>query len=261
MLSTTLFLTFLTAPMPAAPVSVNTGPTCSAGPDVTLSRQGDQTTVVLDGSLSFDPDGDPLTFTWTTGCPGAVLGDPSAPVTTLTLTTPVNQTVSCSVRLKVGDGQENSFCRFYVNVTPGPIQLPLDIRPGCCPNTIDTKKCLVGIVEIALVANGSFDPDDVDRDTLELVRADSVGNAVCPLWTKECDVATPFDGDLCDCHTLKCDGVKDLVMKFSGTWMAYAFDLDHEKDKTNVRLVLRGRFEDGSEFEASDCVRVLTKNK
>ncbi len=42
----------------------NAKPVANAGPDLFVASKGALTPVVLDGSLSYDPDEDPLTFTW-----------------------------------------------------------------------------------------------------------------------------------------------------------------------------------------------------
>lgn len=252
----------LPAPAPAPFLLDNSGPTCVAGADIVVLRQGDQTTLQLDGSASFDPEGDPLTFIWTTGCPGAVLSDANAPAPTLTLDTPAGETTSCSVRLRISDGQYDSFCRLYVTVNPDALVLSLDVKPGSCPNPINAKKgCKSGVVTVALVGDGQFDPADVDLASLELVRADGLGSAAFPYSAKVDDVATPFTGDLCGCHCLKGDGADDLKLKFKSSEIVKAFQLDKEKNKTEVRVTLRGSLLDGTSFSASDCVVALTKNK
>lgn len=99
--------------------SINLPPQCCIGPTcqhtglVMLKKcEGMTTTFPLDASLSYDPEGMPLTFSWT-ACPGAVIADPTAPIT---LDTSVNCSQICAVRLKVSDGVMNGFCRVYVEV-------------------------------------------------------------------------------------------------------------------------------------------------
>ncbi len=65
--------------------------------------QGPTTAVALDGSASFDPDGDPITFEWTTDCPGGVLSDASNATPTLTVNSPPPCPVVCSAELTVTD--------------------------------------------------------------------------------------------------------------------------------------------------------------
>jgi hypothetical protein len=59
-------------------------------------------TVVLDGSASFDPNGDVITFVWTTSGPALNLSDPARP----TFIAPISAaTTSFFIRLNVSDGQ------------------------------------------------------------------------------------------------------------------------------------------------------------
>lgn len=99
---------------------VNQPPQCCIGPNcihtglvMIKKSEGLTTTFDLDASMSYDPEGQPLTFQWT-ACAGAYIADPTSPVTTITLDTSVNGDQVCAVRLKVGDGVTNAFCRVYV---------------------------------------------------------------------------------------------------------------------------------------------------
>lgn len=98
----------------------NLPPVCCIGPNCQLvglikitKCGGDETVFVLDGSGSYDPEGQPLTFQWTS-CPGSTIDDPTAPVTLLRVDTSTSCSQICGVRLKVSDGQLSHLCRIFV---------------------------------------------------------------------------------------------------------------------------------------------------
>jgi hypothetical protein len=102
---------------PAAPE--NHAPECMAGSDITVECQGVTTIVTVNGSASFDPDGDALTYAWS-ACPGTLITSPSTAVTQLILDTSESCSFTCGIRLRVEDPYgAHSTCRLYVTVVPG----------------------------------------------------------------------------------------------------------------------------------------------
>ena len=88
-------------PPPPAPGS----PVANAGPDIGNIRPGQ--TITLDGSTSFDPEGDPLTYSWSLSTPAgsaAVLANPTSVRPTFT----VDRDGDYVVQLIVNDGRLNS---------------------------------------------------------------------------------------------------------------------------------------------------------
>ena len=102
-------------PPPPAPGS----PVANAGPDIGNIRPGQ--TITLDGSTSFDPEGDPLTYSWSLSTPAgstAVLANPTSVRPTFT----VDRDGDYVVQLIVNDGLLNSAADGAIfssnNVTP-----------------------------------------------------------------------------------------------------------------------------------------------
>jgi len=137
----------------------------------------------------------------------------------------------------------------------------LDIKPGSCPNSFNRTNR--GVLPVALVGTDNFDPNDVILASLELGRADGVGGSVSPNegppgpHSVFDDVATPFDGELCDCHDLEGDGIADLYMKLRSQDLVVALELDDLPAGSLVELTLTGTLVDGTPIQASDCVRIV----
>jgi len=143
------------------------------------------------------------------------------------------------------------------------LQVHLDIKPGSCPNPVNVKD--QGVMLVAIVGDAFFDVSLIDVNSVSLQRADGIGGTVAPLtlsgvpWANVEDVATPFDGYLCDCHTLTGDGIDDLSLKFGAQEVVTAFALWSVPNGEYVTLTLTGSLTDETVFRGSDCVRVVSR--
>jgi len=141
------------------------------------------------------------------------------------------------------------------------VRLPLDIKPGSCPNPFNPRSN--GVLPMWLVGTMEFDVMSVDLATLEISRGDGAGGSVTPSagppgpgLTYE-DSATPFGGETCDCGDELGDGILDLGMKFHSYELRTELGLAGLPGDTAVELVVTGSLLDGTPFEARDCVVIV----
>ena len=138
----------------------------------------------------------------------------------------------------------------------------LDIMPGTCPNPVNTNS--QGFLRVALVGETDFAASTAVLATLELARVDGVGGIVAPHEgppgprTRVVDLATPFEGEICDCHAPGRDGIDDLVLNFKTNDLVDALDLGSEPAGSIVGLTLSGVLDDGTPFSATDCIQVIS---
>jgi uncharacterized repeat protein (TIGR01451 family) len=141
-------------------------------------------------------------------------------------------------------------------VSGGEIEVYFDIKPGSCPNPLNPKSN--GVLPVAILGTADFDIRDIDPATVRLTR-EGMGATVAPLrWAFE-DVATPFDGEPCDCHELTVDGYEDMTLKFDTQEVLNTLGLGARRGET-VPLMIVGSLFDETDFSGEDCVRIKGGN-
>jgi parallel beta-helix repeat protein len=137
----------------------------------------------------------------------------------------------------------------------------LDIKPGSCPNPLnltpfekpgaDAKPRKGGVLPAAILGTEDFDVSEIDASTLLL-------EGVPPLRYSFEDVSTPLeDGEECDCTDEGPDGLMDLTLKFQKSELAATLGNAYSGDV--LPLTLTGQMNDGTPFEAMDCVVIVGK--
>ncbi len=146
----------------------------------------------------------------------------------------------------------------------------LIVKQGACPAPVNTNSN--GLTPMLLAGETDFDVSQVILASLELRRCDGIGDGVAPHTGPPgpgpmiVDLNHPNTDDVgCDSGQVPCscnddassDGIDDLKLKFRTSDMAEAFMLDQESAGAEITLFLSGMLEDGSEFVAADCIRVV----
>ena len=126
----------------------------------------------------------------------------------------------------------------------------IDIKPGSCPNPLNVES--KGVLPVAILGSADFDVHDIDVASIRL--AD-----VAPIRSSLEDVATPVDGDECECTTEAGDGIDDLTLKFKTQEIISA--LGEVVNGETLVLTLTGELLDGTPIEGADCIRVKKPKK
>jgi hypothetical protein len=93
-----------------------------------------------------------------------------------------------------------------------PVEVPVDIKPGSCPNPFNATSR--GALPVAILGTDDLDVSTIDPASIRL-------NGVAPLRSGYEDVGTPFDPytgkESCalDCNDWGMDGLMDMTLKFS----------------------------------------------
>jgi hypothetical protein len=139
--------------------------------------------------------------------------------------------------------------------------VPLDIKPGSCPNSHNPENN--GVLPVTIAGSSDLDVATIDISTLLIARADGVGEAVAPNegptgpHTVFEDATTPFMVEECICEPLYGDGIYDLSMKFNSTALRESLDLNAFGHGDFVELVVTGFTLEGQPFRGSDCLRIV----
>lgn len=138
-----------------------------------------------------------------------------------------------------------------------PTSVYVDIKPGSCPNPLNMKSG--GLLPVAILGTEDFDVTAIDPSSVKLSR-DPVSCFAEPIrWSYE-DVATPFDGESCDCHDYDGDGYLDLTLKFDTQELVSCLALESLVAGEPVPLTLTGNLMEehgNTPIEGQDCILIL----
>jgi hypothetical protein len=135
---------------------------------------------------------------------------------------------------------------------PETIDVPVDIKPGSCPNPVNVKS--KGVLPVAILGTSDLDVTTIVPDSIRL-------NGISPIrWALE-DVATPYEpfvGKLnaYDCTEEGADGYMDLTLKFDKQEIINTFV--EVEDRDVLILQLTGELDDGTLINGEDVIIVIT---
>ena len=134
---------------------------------------------------------------------------------------------------------------------PETVDVPLDIKPGSCPNPVNVRSR--GVLPVAILGTADLDVATIVPDTIQL-------NGVSPIrWAME-DVATPYEpfigkSDAYDCTEEGPDGYMDLTLKFDKQEVINTFG--EVEDRDVLILQLTGELEDGTLINGEDVIIII----
>jgi hypothetical protein len=134
-----------------------------------------------------------------------------------------------------------------------PVDVPVDFKPGSCPNPFNMTS--QGNLPVAILGTADLDVSMIDPASVRLA-------GVAPVRSGYEDVGTPFEPytgkeecDL-DCHEMESDGYMDLTFKFDSKELAAAL----ANDAGCVAVGLTGNLwpeHGGGPIAGEDVVRIL----
>jgi len=140
-----------------------------------------------------------------------------------------------------------------------PIGMPVDIKPGSCPNPVNVKS--KGVIPVAVLGTADFDVTLIDPLSVKL-------NGIAPLRSSFEDVATPFEplegSDGAEaCHELVPDGYMDLSLKFDTQEFVASLieSLGTVSDRDTIPVQLTGTLQDGTQIQGEDVILILKPGK
>ena len=149
--------------------------------------------------------------------------------------------------------------------------VPVDIKPGGCPNPLNVGS--QGVLPVAILGTSDLDVTTIKPETVTLngvlilskqedplkmkKKIKILVSKLSPLRSSLEDVGTPYEPfvgkiDPYQCNDLGPDGHLDLVFKFDT--QAIAASLSDVEDKEVITLQLRGQLLDGTEISGEDVV-------
>ncbi|MHC4842687.1 MAG: hypothetical protein ACYTEE_02700 [Planctomycetota bacterium] len=131
------------------------------------------------------------------------------------------------------------------------IEVPIDIKPGSCPNPLNTKS--KGVLPAAILGSEDVNVLEIDPASIRLV-------GVPPIRSSYEDVATPVAEPCeCECNTEGPDAFLDLTLKFETQEIVEAIgDVNHGDI---LELPLTGALFDGTPIEGADCIIIRGNQK
>ncbi|MCH7922841.1 MAG: FG-GAP repeat protein [Nitrospinae bacterium] len=135
------------------------------------------------------------------------------------------------------------------------LEVPIDIKPGSCPNPLNVKS--EGVLPVGILGTEDFDATDVDPTTVLLAGVPML------IFDYE-DVATPFEPfvskeEATDCNDGGPDGFEDITLKFDTQAIVGAISPVDDGDV--VVLPLEGELFDGTPIVGEDVVVIRKKGE
>ena len=225
-------------------------------------------TLTLDANGSTDADGDIVSFLWDLNDDGDGIFETDAGGEAIftvdysyleSLELLINHTYTIHLKVTDSEGQSDTADSTLTIVPKPALAVAVDIKPGSCPNPVNTKSS--GVLPVAIL--GSADVNVIDIDPTSI--AFSIGEVrVGSIRSSYEDVAAPVsDTNDCNCIEAGPDGFLDLTLKFETQKIVEAIgDVNHGDVLT---LPLTGILYDPAPYETpiagADCILIKGKHR